>query len=123
MFADHGEIRAYGEREGCGDQPWLPPPIPSAYHDGDSKHDQPAFHYVGEQEGGNQSERGTKDSESVAQNGRSRRRDVAVAKKGEFPSHAKNPRTSKSMERVTLVPLGKPPMANPPCEDGHTDSG
>src|SRR5579872_2580975 len=76
VFTHQREVGAYGKRERGGDKAGLPAAVPRADHHSDAKKSETAFRDVGEQNGGNESEGRTKNSNTVAQDGRSGRRDA-----------------------------------------------
>ena len=57
LRASANEIRANRDGKRGGDNARLPSAIPGADHDRDREHDQAALHYVGEQEGRDESAR------------------------------------------------------------------
>src|SRR5882762_1649138 len=104
VLPGQGIIAAHGEGEGGGSDSGSGSPSPRADHDGDRKEGQTALGHIGEQNRGNQSERGAEHSDAVAQNRVPGRGQQTRAKKGEVLPHTEvNLRAAKRKRRVTAV--------------------
>src|SRR5208337_1781773 len=80
-------VSADRERKRGGGESGLPSSVPGAHHDRDREHHQPALRDIREEQGWDQRQHRTQESNSITQQGIARRRYGQAADDGEFHSH------------------------------------